>query len=129
MFSFLSFANSDFPILADIYYFFFNLESDTFEDDGPIHSNFAKKGFESKRMLLNLGSILSIMCGLIVSIPILLALKNSMAGCYGCGRFWGWVEDSFKYGFLIRFYMETFLEMEMGAFINVHNVILIFWYF
>jgi len=35
------------------------------------------------------------------------------------GTFWGTLEDLFKYNGVIRAYMETFLEIEMAAFINV----------
>ena len=122
MFSYLSFVNSDIPILEDIFLFFTNLEADSFTNDDPIHSNFENKGFSSKRILINLPSILAIVCGVILALPVLLALKNSLVNCYGCGNFWAWVEDSFKYGFFIRFYMETFLELEMGAMINVNSV-------
>ena len=43
--------------------------------------------------------------------------------CYDSGKFWHGVEDSSKWNAAIRLYMESFLEINMSAFINMLAVI------
>jgi len=82
MFSFLSFANSDFEFLQTIFEYLFNINEDTFQPDSPIHENFETKGFESKRFIKNNGSLLCIIVAIIIVLPFVLILKNFLANCY-----------------------------------------------
>eukprot|EP00347_Sterkiella_histriomuscorum_P009708 403340186 len=81
MFSYLSIANSDIQIIADIFSYVFNLNDDTFPDDYALHGNFDKNGYSSMKIVMNLQSQLGIIVAFIYCYCLLILIKNISLRC------------------------------------------------
>ncbi len=57
---------------------------------------------------------------------IIVLLKNLMYRCFGKDTFLRGLEQGFIWNGIMRFYLESFLEINTSAYINVMDVILTF---
>lgn len=123
MFSFLAIANQDISILSDLFAYLFNINSNTFANDRALHGNFEENNYPSMKIIKNLQSQLAMIVIFFYIFCLVVLLKNLMFRCFGKNTFLRGLEQSFIWNGLMRFYMESFLEINTSAYINVLDVI------